>query len=127
MSQFREPKRLDFVMTEDGPVLLISFFGDIEVATLQDVERHAIPVVSTEKIRFVAFNFQSVQSMERQSISLFVRFKTRLNELGKTIRLCNLELDLKLILESHGAISGSEDVDTLMEAMRAFERIRRGA
>lgn len=117
----REPKRLDFVMTEESSVLMVSFFGELTAATIQDVERHALPILSTTRIKFVVLSFQSVQCMDRQSISLLVRFQMVIRDLGKIIRLCNLGLDLKLILESHEACSSGETVETLLDAMRAFE------
>jgi anti-anti-sigma factor len=124
MKHAREPKRLDFVITEEASVLMISFFGELTAATMQDAERHSLPILSTARIKFVVLNFQYVQSMDRQSISLFIRFQMVIRDLGKKIRLCNLGMDHMLILESHDACSAGETVETLMDAMRTFELLK---
>ena len=117
MSQEDVSAGFQYFLSNNKPVLIVTFVGDIDHSTMEIMTKCRNEVKATQGLKFVVLNFRDVDNINGDVISVITQMQLDIRSKQCDLRISSLKPNIKEKLLKMGVIRATELSNNLREAL----------
>lgn len=111
---------LQYFLSRKGPILVVTFVGDMNVPSIQAIEKCTSEISATELVKFVILYFRDTKRIALEAIPYLATMQKEVRKKGE-LQICSMHPEMREKLSKHGIIRANENTNNLAEALSALK------